>query len=353
MKKIRNTNIEILRIISILGVIVLHYNNANMGKAFIYAKNIPSNMNILIFAECLCICAVNLFVLLSGYFMCRNANRSLKKPVRLIFEVIFFSVIFYVLKVGLGIEIFDRTNFFYKFIPANYFVVLYITLYFISPYINIMLNNVCEKNLKHLIIIIMILFSIYPSLVELFNEITSTSILGLSSIGMYGSQYGYTIVNFILIYILGAYLKITEYQSYNKRKCFALFILSAFIIFLWYHFGDFIGKDTTGSALSYCNPFCIAEAALLFMIFNQLKIKNSKIVNYFAKGSFVVFLVHTHFISLLYVEKFVTKSAGGLILHLIISVLFVYCMSILVYILYSFLEKGIDILIIRIRRRIV
>ena len=80
MRKIRNTNIEILRILSILGVIILHYNNENMGGALAYTSDLALNKFILLFFECLSICSVNLFVLITGYFMCHNNNRNAFKP---------------------------------------------------------------------------------------------------------------------------------------------------------------------------------------------------------------------------------------------------------------------------------
>lgn len=101
MKRIRNSNIELLRIFSILGVIILHYNNASMGKAFVYTSQLPLNHGILYFFECLCICSVNVFVLLTGYFMCKSKDRSIHKPLKLVIEVIFFSLFFYFMKVFL------------------------------------------------------------------------------------------------------------------------------------------------------------------------------------------------------------------------------------------------------------
>ena len=40
--------------------------------------------------------------------------------------------------------------------------------------------------------------------VDILGKISGNEILGLSSLGMYGSQRGYTIINFILCYIIGA-----------------------------------------------------------------------------------------------------------------------------------------------------
>lgn len=353
MKRIRNSNIELLRIFSILGVIILHYNNASMGKAFVYTSQLPLNHGILYFFECLCICSVNVFVLLTGYFMCKSKDRSIHKPLKLVIEVIFFSLFFYFMKVFFGMVKFSTTDFLYKCLPANYFVILYITLYFISPYINILLENLDKKSFNKLMITLLVIFSIYPSLLELFNEVTSTSLLGLSTIGMYGSQYGYTIVNFVLMYIIGAYIRLNDIKLYCKMKNIALYLMCAIILLLWCYLGMIIGKDTTGSALSYFNPFCILESVSLFMLFKQFRINNMKLINHISKGTFIVFLIHTNFMSLVHIESFVTKSPIVMTIHLIISTCFIYAISLIVYIIYSFaFERVIDLLIKK-RRRLI
>ena len=40
---------------------------------------------------------------------------------------------------------------------------------------------------------------------------------GLSTIGMYGSQYGYTIINFVLVYFVGAYLRVNKITLSKKK----------------------------------------------------------------------------------------------------------------------------------------
>lgn len=61
----RDSNIELLRIFAILGVIVLHYNNWSMGGGFSYVASGSLNSRVLWSLEGLFICAVNLFVLIT------------------------------------------------------------------------------------------------------------------------------------------------------------------------------------------------------------------------------------------------------------------------------------------------
>lgn len=91
-------------------------------------------------------------------------------------------------------------------VPSNWFVILYSTLYIISPYINILLEQLSGKQKKKMVIVLFAIFSVWPTIVDLSGEILGKEWIGLSSVGMYGSEWGYSIVNFLLVYIIGAYL---------------------------------------------------------------------------------------------------------------------------------------------------
>lgn len=65
----RKSNIELLRIILILLVIILHYMNISMGGAL--GKVRPNTFDYYLdhFIESLSIVAVNVFILITGYFL--------------------------------------------------------------------------------------------------------------------------------------------------------------------------------------------------------------------------------------------------------------------------------------------
>ncbi len=93
----RQSNMELLRMLSILGVLFLHYNNnPAYGSTFDYLSNGSINLIILDLFESFSICAVNVFILISVFFLVKNNSRSLFKPVKLLFEVFFISVVNYV-----------------------------------------------------------------------------------------------------------------------------------------------------------------------------------------------------------------------------------------------------------------
>lgn len=84
MKK-RESNIELLRILATCAVILLHYNNPTIGGA---VKNATGLNYYILLLECLSVNAVNIFVIISGYFMCDNNKRFFSRPLELIIQVI-------------------------------------------------------------------------------------------------------------------------------------------------------------------------------------------------------------------------------------------------------------------------
>ena len=68
------------------------------------------------------------------------------------------------------------------------------------------------------------LFSIYPTFVEVFEYLTHREWIGISTIGAYGSQDGYQIVNFILMYYVGMYIRKNE-KICRNLKTYTLFLL--------------------------------------------------------------------------------------------------------------------------------
>ena len=74
--EVRNSSIELLRIIMMMGVIILHYNNSNLGGGYRYVKEGSLNNYYLFFLNNLFVYAVDIFIMISGYFLCKTENRK-------------------------------------------------------------------------------------------------------------------------------------------------------------------------------------------------------------------------------------------------------------------------------------
>lgn len=340
-KHSRESNIELLRILTMMGVIILHYNNASIGKGFSLVETNSLNYFFLNFIESVFVCAVDLFMIISGYFMFKSNKRDLWKPIQLLIQVMIFSSAKYIFFQGVLERDFEFGEFVRSLIPSNYFVILYIVVFLVSPYINILFNNINEKQTCKLIIILIILFSLYPTAVDVLREVSKTEFIGLSSIGMYGSQYGYSIINFILCYCIGIYIRKNEanLKKISNSLLIVVIIVSVFVMTVWSLINDMVGYYVEKSAWEYCNPLVILTGGCFFLLFKRINIKKSKSINSLAKGSFTVYLLHINLVTHINIVKFINRNIIILIFHMVCSVVMIYISCWCVYYVYSKIEN--------------
>lgn len=96
-KEERNVALDILRVLAMFGIVVLHV----LGHGGLLDESAGTlRGNLLWLVESICYFSVNIFVLISGYFMCDGIFK-LSKVTRLIVDITFWSLIcFGVLTVG-------------------------------------------------------------------------------------------------------------------------------------------------------------------------------------------------------------------------------------------------------------
>lgn len=361
--KERKSNLELLRILAMLGVIVLHYNYNGSGVcAFDMVEKGSVNQWLLHFLEAIATSSVNLFVLVSGYFMCSSMKRSAIKPIKLLVQVILFReagfLVSYVLDtMSSGGSIFTAEllkGVLNSLIPNNYFVILYVALYIVSVYINSALTSLDEGKCKKLIAILVMLFSVWATGVDILEAVTGKSYAGLSTVGIDGGQKGYTIVNFVMMYCIGAYLRKNSEKKYSTKKLIVMYVITIALLTLWSMTNVLFGIEIAPIAWEYCNPLVVLSAILVFLIFKQMPIGYNKIINSIAKGSFTVFLGHSLFLPYIGIEKYCNSNIGFLLLHIILSCLIIYIICWIMYIIYEaitapifrWLEKKIHFLTI-------
>ena len=347
--KARESNIELLRILTMLGVVALHYNHADVGGAFAAVPTGSLAQVLLYFVESVAIIAVNLFVLISGYFMCTSQKRNPWKIITLLVQVSAFSFGMYLLRVVLGADTLQIKSLVGSLVPANYFVVLYGALYFVSPYLNLLLQ---KKTLTRGLLITMgLLFSVWSTVADLATDLTGITVNGIHTISMQGSQYGYTIVNFTLMYLLGGYLRLAEPKQLATWKLVVAFFANALILTLWALSGRLLNRPLDNSAWAYSNPLVIINAVLAFVLFRRIPLGEVKWINKLAEAAFTVFLLHQAFFRFLGIEKAAISGPVFLIGHLLLSCVVIYVVCWCVFVVYrcvsrpvlAFLEKKLPL----------
>lgn len=327
-KQHRSSNLDLLRIVATLFVIMLHYNNTSGGKAFLYTKDLGYHFQLLLMLESFSICAVNLFVLITGYFQSTSHRVTLAKPFTLLAELTIISFFRFLIACALGQDSFTISGLIQCVIPTNWYIAVYIALYLCSPYINVIIKNLSPKQFKTMLLVLFCTFSVWAYLPTMVLDFTGFDMA--SPIGSGGSNDGYTVVNFVLLYTIGAYLRAFPFQQSSKRLLFC-----SGIVYMVASISIFLGSRLFfTSALSYCNPLVIIQSTALFIFFCNLRI-SSACVSKVASTSFGVYLLHSFFYPFIGVKEQVTGPLWGIPIHATLSCVIIYLIAGIVYRFYS------------------
>lgn len=285
----RQSNIEVLRILLTLMVITVHYNiNGLTGGAFAVVPAETLGYELLNLLEALCVVCVNGFVLITGYFSYQGKKILLSKIVILLFWVISYNWIEYIIQILFGKSSFDTLTVLGKCVPNNWYVMIYMALLVVSPYINIVINKLSKEKLICLSVVIFLIFPVWNTFWNAIQTKMRIDITGVSTVGILGDQAGYTIVNFIFLYVVGALLHKWDVCKYSKIYDFAGYMFCTIIIFL--------GEKTGYPMRDYSNCFVIASSVFLFNFFRKIRLNHGKlepVILWLSKACFGVYLIHT------------------------------------------------------------
>lgn len=314
--KIRNSNLEILRIVSMILIIMHHY---VVHGGFCW-ESITTNKIILEVLSLGGKLGVNCFVLITGYFMI-NSKISIKKILKLVLEVLFYSISIFAILYFTKVIKFNVEIFKFSFFPitrsAYWFATTYTLLYLFIPFINKLIDNLNKKEHLHLCLILTAILSVIPNIIMVRID--------FSNIGW-----------FITLYAIAAYIRKypNKYTENMKNNVIYASIVIIFLIF-WVVEFNFLGL-VIPKASKYIMYFGDIDSFLLlilsislFLIFKNLKVKNSKFINLLASSTFGVYLIHDNKLVRNYIWVKLLKNntyaeSPYLILHLIISVISVF-----------------------------
>lgn len=323
-KQLRNSNIELLRIVLMLFVVTLHFNGMG-ANALNFAEQGSFNSIFLNWLEAIAVCAVDCFMIISGYFLANNKSLKINRIINLLLIVIGSNLFSYFCSVIFGTKGFSVKTLILYFIPLNYYFTLYTVTYILSPFVNFVFDKLeTKKNIKIFFLIVIILFVIYPTVFDLANNMGKWNFLALSTVSTNsGYDSGYTIVNFITMYIIGAFLKRNEIKFKSWKLALCLLANTILLTTFWILKIESIRN-------SYCSLFVVLNAVLIFLLFNNLNF-NSKVINFISRSTFAIFCLHTTgFINELWklakAEQIIhTYKFGGLIAIPAVLVMFVFC----------------------------
>lgn len=296
MEKVRNSNFELMRIISMFFVVLWHV--ILHGNVIENCTNPAIKILLQVIMFCIII-HVNSYVLLSGYFQSKSKFK-LSKFIKLFFQVVFYSLVILIVSIKLGwVKDYNIVTFINNGLLSSlnnyWFIKMYIVTYVFSDYTNKFIDRLTRIEYKNLLIICFIILSIIPFItgnVVVFND-------------------GYSFTNFIYIYMIGGYLRRYPLKetyhfknmSTNGYRVFLLFGFFALALtnFLIHHFAlEINGMSNIFSEISnrirstniyYSTPFVMIQTILYFEIFKTLKLQN-KFINKISTCAFGIYLIH-------------------------------------------------------------
>ena len=188
-----------------------------------------------------------------------------------------------------------------------------------------------------LLFILLLIFSFYQTGIDLFQEVTGKKVVDLNPIGVGGGAQGFNIVNFSLLYIIGAYLRHNEDIVFLNKKWRGgiIFFVCVSLVFVWAIFNDKMHRSgVLGTAWSYHNPLVIFSAVSIFSVFKKMKFI-SRFLNRIARAAFTCFLFHLWLLPFARRNDFVQLHPLILLGHCIATTFCCYVLSILVYEIYN------------------
>lgn len=181
--KERDSNFELMRIIAILMIIGCHFilkcNNfsLNFGVPQDQLYDYELNLNYL-FAQLVGSSGeigVNLFFLITGYFLINNPSfrisATIKLWIRTILYSILFSLIFFIFDHDLWTQISDLKKDFFPVIFNRYwFISIYIGLMFISPVLSLGLDKIKKQGIEFILVVGCLIYYLLPNCYFYFTK---------------------------------------------------------------------------------------------------------------------------------------------------------------------------------------
>lgn len=275
----RQSNIELLRVISMFMVLLGHY---YVISGFSDIDIISFNWIGMQFLGAWSKVAVDIFVIITGYFLVNQTFRW-KKVLKLLSCTYFWGIIVLLLGFALGFSI--KTDYIYKSLfpltPLNWFARSYLLLYISIPLFNKIINSVSKARLGQIIIALTTIFYTVPTLISTFIS---------------GGGYLTSYFTFGIMYMIGAYIRKYGDAKLDKISIYAGIVSIILILasILWNDIHMHEGLYIMYLAHKGNSVVGLLAAIGIFTIFKNIKISYNPFINTVASTTFAVYLIHNN-----------------------------------------------------------
>lgn len=290
----RIAGIELLRVVAMIMVVIMHFLRESGSLLTAGEGSLTIGSFEAVFLEAFCIAAVNVYVLISGYFGCEQGMR-LSRTIFFPCQIWFYSLlipavltIFRIPTLATEMGIYGVIQYVLPLEAESYwFATAYFLLLLVMPFLNVAVQNLTRKQFRLALGVLLLV---------------TCGIKSVCPIHLAFDRYGYDLFWFICLYLLGAYLK--KYGGGAVEKMAAGIYLGSCLVIgvitlgMWY-----VTFRIEGAAYYFSVPFhynfvfCLTAAIGLFYLFLKLELKEGKVTEMIRRGgkyAFGIYLLHEH-----------------------------------------------------------
>ncbi|MGN0549534.1 MAG: acyltransferase family protein [Acutalibacteraceae bacterium] len=279
--KERSSNFELLRIVSMVMIVFYHFGRYS-GFSF---TDMTGNFVYICFLELWGKVGVDLFVFISGYFLINKNDWSVSKTAKLWLQIFFYSIgIAFIYCAFIKNDELGFSSFIYDFLPITterwWFASTYFVLILIYPFINKLLKALTKKQYIFMLILMVVLWSV-------------------CGINAHWKFQGSNLATFVMLYSFAGFIKLHMDDVEIDKKKAGIALIVAVLLALSVELAIFKIGSYNEHTLYYVRNFCsetslftLSISLLIFLLFKNMRMKTSKVVNVFASATFGVYLIH-------------------------------------------------------------
>ncbi len=276
----RQSNFELLRIFAMLGIIATHF--VYHGGFRFASDTITVNRLYQQFLFTGGNLGVNLFVLISGYFLVTSHGIKTEKLLKMWLQVFTYSVVLYLIFMAAGRPL-SVKELVQSLLPITFsqwwFASTYFVMYLLSPFVSKLLRALDRKTYQRMLVLTGILWCLIPTVTA--SDFQSNQLLW-----------------FFVLYAFAGYVRLYGIQAGSAKRCLLCAAAACALTFLSVIVFDILGTHLPVFADHALYGYHMqrlpvaATSVLVFLGFSKINIGCRKTANTIAAATFGVYLIH-------------------------------------------------------------
>ena len=330
-KKTRDSNMELLRLVAMLLVMLVHASYRALPKPTPDGlADDPVSGFLQILVESFTVMAVDVFVMLSGWYGIRLRWSRLAE---LLFQVFFFGLVCLAGYYAVTSTIPQGSVLTLLMLHEGdyWFVKTYIALYLLSPILNSFVQSASRRQMELTLLSLFLFQWVFGWVFEATNWLRA----------------GYSLPSFACLYLLARYMNVhrPRFTRFSLRTDLAIYLglcscvtLAFFFLKRYFNLG--------GVLMFYNSPTTIVAATFLLLFFSKLRL-HSRLVNWLAVSALAIYLTHSNTFLYTYYDGSIVKwhdtlSRPVFLLYAALMIASVFIVSILIDKVRLFLWRHIE-----------